>query len=72
VGELTPVAMGLAAGLLLAVAVAPRLTVLFETSPFDGAAYVAVAAGLAAVSVVATLVPAWRASTADPAGLLHE
>jgi hypothetical protein len=71
-GELAPVAIGIGAGLLAAGAAAPRLPVLFETSPFDGAAYVAVAAGLAAVSVVATLVPAWRASTADPAGLLHE
>jgi hypothetical protein len=72
VGELTPVAMGLAAGLLLAVGLAPRLTLLFETSPFDGVAYAAVASGLAAVAAVATLVPAWRASTADPAGLLQE
>jgi len=72
VGELTPVVMGLGAGLLLAAAIAPRLTVLFDTSPFDGVAYAAVATGLAAVTAVATLVPAWRASTADPAGLLHE
>jgi predicted permease len=72
VGELTPVVLGLGAGLLLAAGIAPRLTVLFDTSPFDGVAYAAVAAGLAAVTAVATLVPAWRASTADPAALLHE
>jgi hypothetical protein len=72
VGELTPVMMGLAAGLLLAVAIAPRLTVLFDTSPFDGVAYAAVAIGLAVVTAVATLAPAWRASRADPASLLHD
>jgi putative ABC transport system permease protein len=70
-GELAPVAMGLAIGLLAAVAVAPRLPVLFETSPFDGVTYAVVAVGLAAVTAVATLAPAWRASRADPAGLLH-
>jgi predicted permease len=71
-GELAPVAMGLAIGLLAAVAVAPRLPVLFHTSPFDGVAYTVVTVGLAAITALATLAPAWRASRADPAGLLHE
>src|SRR6185503_2023325 len=70
--ELAPVATGLGAGLLAAAAVAPRLPVLFETSPFDVATYAAVAAGLAAVTALATLAPAWRASTANPSTLLHE
>jgi predicted permease len=71
-GELAPVAMGLVLGLLSATAVAPRLLVLFETSPFDGMTYTLVSVGLAVVTTMATLVPAWRASHADPAGLLHE
>jgi hypothetical protein len=64
--------MGLVLGLLTATAVAPRLLVLFETSPFDGMTYTLVSVGLAVVTTMATLVPAWRASHADPAGLLHE
>jgi predicted lysophospholipase L1 biosynthesis ABC-type transport system permease subunit len=71
-GELTPVALGLAVGLLTAAAVAPRLPVLFRTSPFDALSFGAAVAGLSVVTILATLAPAWRASRADPAGLLHE
>jgi putative ABC transport system permease protein len=70
--ELAPVGMGIATGLLTALVAAPRLPVLFETSPFDGLSYSLAVGGLATVAILATLVPAWRASAADPAGLLHE
>jgi ABC-type antimicrobial peptide transport system permease subunit len=41
-------------------------SLLFDTSPFDAAAFVGAAALLAAVAVAASLVPAWRASRTDP------
>jgi len=58
---------GLALGLAGAMASARVLgDLLYDVSPLDPWTYVAVAAVLAAVSVIATCVPAWRATRVDP------
>ena len=60
-------AIGLAAGLALALGAAGLLRrLLYETSPFDPAAFAMMSVTLALVSAVACLIPARRAATADP------
>jgi ABC-type antimicrobial peptide transport system permease subunit len=56
-------AIGLAAALMLAQLVT---TMLFGVEPFDPASYVATAAVLLAVSLLACYVPARRATEVDP------
>jgi putative ABC transport system permease protein len=64
-------AAGLGIGLLLAVPAARLLSrLLYETSPFDPAAFVGTATLLAVVALVACLVPARRAAGADPLAAL--
>jgi ABC-type antimicrobial peptide transport system permease subunit len=58
---------GVVLGLVVA-ALATRLmsTLLHDVSPLDPATYLAVAIGLSLVAVVASLVPAWRATRLNP------
>jgi ABC-type antimicrobial peptide transport system permease subunit len=58
---------------LAASAAAVRLmkSMLYETKALDPAIYVAVAATLLMVAVLACLVPAWRASRLNPATALR-
>ncbi|MFP5206024.1 MAG: ABC transporter permease [Acidobacteriota bacterium] len=67
------VAFGLAAGLVLAVA-AGRLvkSFLYHVQPVDGWTYAAVAVLLAAVGLLAALLPARRAATMEPMQALRE
>lgn len=58
---------GLAAGTVLAAAATRLLsTLLFGVTPSDPATFVSAVLTLLAVAVVATLIPAWRASGVDP------
>ncbi len=60
-------AIGLAAGLVLALALGRGLqSLLFEVGPTDPLTFVAVAALLGATAFVACSIPAWRASRVDP------
>jgi predicted lysophospholipase L1 biosynthesis ABC-type transport system permease subunit len=62
-----PLAAGIAAGLLLSVAVARLLrAVLFGVSPAHGPALSAAVAVFALVALGAAAVPAWRAAAIDP------
>ena len=64
-------AIGLAAGLAVAVAAARLLeTVLFEVQPLDTQVYLAVAVLLTVVTLAAGYLPARRASVLDPAQVL--
>jgi putative ABC transport system permease protein len=66
------VAWGLGLGLLLALAAAQALRpLLFGVAPHDPATLLAVAALLAAVAALASLLPAWRAARVDPARALR-
>jgi putative ABC transport system permease protein len=69
---LRPAVIGLVFG-LAASAAAVRLmkSMLYETKALDPAIYVAVAATLLSVAVLACLVPAWRASRLNPATALR-
>jgi predicted permease len=66
-------ALGLALGLAGAVAGTRLLTsMLFQVKPNDPEVYLAVAVLLAAVTLVAGYVPAWRASRIDPLAALRQ
>jgi ABC-type antimicrobial peptide transport system permease subunit len=66
------VGAGVAAGLLVAALLAPRLqSLLFHVSAFDPLVFGSVATLLAVVGVVATASPAWRAARVDPASVLR-
>jgi ABC-type antimicrobial peptide transport system permease subunit len=66
------VAGGLAMGICGAIAAAGALrSQLYEISPFDPAAYVAVVAVLVAVALAAAAGPALRASRVDPSKALR-
>ncbi|HEX6059011.1 MAG TPA: ADOP family duplicated permease [Gemmatimonadaceae bacterium] len=66
------VGAGFALGALAALAAGRWIApLLHDTSPREPAIYVAVAATFAAVAVVASAIPAWRASRVDPAVALR-
>jgi ABC-type lipoprotein release transport system permease subunit len=46
------------------------LSMLFETTPFDPVVLTATVVVLAGAAILASLVPAWRASRLNPAELL--
>jgi len=70
--ELWPVVGGTCAGLLTAFITGRRLFgATFETSPHDATTYVAVAAGLSLITLIATYAPARRASAANPVDALR-
>jgi predicted permease len=63
---------GIGLGLVVALAAAPRVqSLLFEVSARDPVLLSAAAALLLLVTAVATLIPAWRASRADPLDALR-
>jgi ABC-type antimicrobial peptide transport system permease subunit len=65
--------LGLALGLGAALAGTRMLTtVLFQVRPSDPLVYLAVAVLLGVVAVVASYVPAWRASRIDPLAALRQ
>ena len=65
-------AAGAVVGAALAWALAPRVAdLLYETAPRDPAVFATVVLTLLAVAVLATLVPAWRASRVHPAVALR-
>jgi ABC-type antimicrobial peptide transport system permease subunit len=65
-------AIGIACGLLVAVALMRLMSsLLFDVSPMDPLTYVAVSAGLMTAAVVASYVPAWRATSVDPVEALR-
>jgi putative ABC transport system permease protein len=69
---LTLMGIGIVAGLLIALGATQVLTtLLFGVSPTDAVTYVAVALLITAVGSVAAAIPAWRASTANPANTLR-
>jgi putative ABC transport system permease protein len=60
-------AAGMAAGLICAAMLAPRLRdLLYQVSPHDPLTLVVVVATLYIVSLLAAWIPAWRASRVDP------
>jgi putative ABC transport system permease protein len=64
---------GVAAGLLLAFASARLIrSLLYEVSPLDPLTYAAVAAVLAAISLGATWLPAYRATRVDPLATIRD
>jgi hypothetical protein len=66
-------AVGAALGLLLAFVVSRLLAdLLYGVSTFDPFVFAGVALALGAVAVVASLVPAWRASRLDPLAALRD
>ena len=66
-------AVGLAIGLAAALALGRLLrSFLFEVTPTDPGVFAGLALTLAAVALLASLVPAWRASRLDPAIALRE
>jgi ABC-type antimicrobial peptide transport system permease subunit len=65
--------IGIAAGLLGALALTRVMaSLLFQVSARDGATFAAVAVFVAAVSMIASYVPAWRATRVDPLVALRE
>jgi predicted permease len=66
------VVAGVAAGLILALAASSRMAAyLFRVSPHDAATIATVVVTLLTVSVIASLVPAWRATRVDPVTALR-
>jgi len=60
-------AFGLAAGLVAAIPITRLLgELLYEVKPLDAVTFAAMTAILLAVSVIASFLPAWRASMLDP------
>jgi ABC-type antimicrobial peptide transport system permease subunit len=67
------VAIGVTIGGVIAYCLARSLgDVLFEIGSFDAAAYAVVAAGMLAVGLLASLIPAVRAASIDPAIALRD
>ena len=66
-------AIGIACGLAAAIALTPRLmgSLLFEVSPIDSLTYVAVCLSLVAAAVLASYVPALRATMVNPVTALR-
>ncbi|MBL8177111.1 MAG: ABC transporter permease [Bryobacterales bacterium] len=70
---LKPVAIGLAAGLLIALAISGALSrFLFEVSPRDGLAYAVSVGSFLLVAWIASLLPAWRAARQAPIRTLRQ
>ncbi len=68
-----PIAAGIAVGLALAFYLSRTMKAfLVDVSPFDPLTFAVVTAALAAVALVASYVPAWRASHVDPITALRE
>ena len=68
---LTPIAVGTAVGLVVAVALSNRVTtLLFSTSPLDPVTYVLAAAALTAAALAAILVAGRSATRIDPVSVL--
>jgi len=64
---------GLAVGLLLAVALANGVAnLIYGVSPNDPAVFASIALAVAVMSLLSSLVPAWRAATIDPVRALHD
>jgi ABC-type antimicrobial peptide transport system permease subunit len=64
---LTLMGIGLVIGTAGALAATRTMAgLLFEVQPTDGASFLGAAAGLAAVALLASLAPAWRATRVDP------
>jgi putative ABC transport system permease protein len=64
---LTLMGIGLVVGTAAALAATRTMAgLLFEVQPTDVASFLGAAAGLAAVALVASLAPAWRATRVDP------
>jgi putative ABC transport system permease protein len=64
---LRPTFLGIALGLAGAVAIGRALsTLLFGITPYDVVTFVSVAAGVVAVGIVASVLPAYRATRVDP------
>jgi ABC-type lipoprotein release transport system permease subunit len=69
---LVPVAAGLGAGLALAGAASGALrSVLYGVEPSDPVTFAMVATTLLGVAILASLLPAWRASRVDPVEVLN-
>jgi ABC-type antimicrobial peptide transport system permease subunit len=67
VDGLKPTLAGVALGLVLAAALVRVMeTLLFGVSPYDPGTFTLVAAIVAGVGLVATLIPAYRATRVDP------
>jgi predicted permease len=65
-------AVGVAVGIPLALLVGKALTsALYGVRPYDAASYVCAAAGVAAVAIAASLIPARRAANIDPVTALR-
>ncbi len=72
VDGLKPTMAGVVLGLLLAAALVRLMeALLFGVSPYDPGTFTAVAALVVVVGIVATLVPAWRATRVDPIDTLR-
>ena len=72
IGGMTPVAVGLVLGLVGALLMSRLLeSLLFEVSTRDPLSYVGLSAVLVAVSLIACLLPAWRATRLEPAAALR-
>ena len=72
-GSLVVAAIGVAIGLPLALLSAKLLrSILFGVEPRDPATFAAAIAGIAVVSVAASLIPALRAVSVDPMVALRE
>jgi putative ABC transport system permease protein len=69
---MTPALIGIAAGAVAAIASGTLMEkLLFGVSAADPLTIAAVAGGLAIVALIASLVPAYRASRLDPVTVLH-
>jgi putative ABC transport system permease protein len=67
-----PVVLGIGAGVVVSAVVTRVLvTQLFSVKPHDPLTFAVVAAGLAGVALLASLVPALRAASVDPTKALH-
>jgi ABC-type antimicrobial peptide transport system permease subunit len=67
------VTAGVVAGITIAVGTVRVLsTFLYGVKPMDGMSLVSAMATLVAAGLIAALIPAWRASRADPARVLRE
>jgi ABC-type antimicrobial peptide transport system permease subunit len=64
--------VGIVVGLAASLAVTRGLAgMLYDVAPHDPLTFVAVALGLASIALLATMVPAWRATLIDPIGALR-